>query len=178
MPRVVGYQDCLHSQPALASAPLRRRCNPTQASNISVTNSRSLAMHTLFGTNILSPPPAPTTQHNPFELIFHASASTDSTASASSCSAHSSPTEYSLLTRRLQDERQAIEDYRNVEPITVRRKGHPKLLLMGQRRWVGGHPAYTPLANVHTGVANLRSKMLSYRKCLRRRHSTLNPPTR
>jgi hypothetical protein len=92
------------------------------------------AMHTLFGTNILSPPPAPTAQHNPFELKFHASASTDSTASASSCSAHSSPTEYSLLTRQLQDERQAVEDSRNVEPVVVRRKGHPKLLLMGQRR--------------------------------------------
>jgi hypothetical protein len=91
-------------------------------------------MHTLFSSNILSPPPAPSPLHNPFELKFHASASTDSTASASSSSAHSSPTEYSLLTRRLQDERQAVEDFRNVEPVTVRRKGHPKLLLMGQRR--------------------------------------------
>jgi hypothetical protein len=135
-------------------------------------------MHTLFGTNILSPPPAPIAEENQFELKFNASANTDSTASASSCSAHSSPTEYSLLTRRLQDERQAVEDSRDAEPVTVRRKGHPKLLLMGQRRWVSSRLACVPLANVHTGVASLRSKMSYYRKCLRRRPSTLSPPTR
>lgn len=91
-------------------------------------------MHTLFSSDILSPPPAPLAQNNPFELKFHASSNTDSTASGSSYSTHSSPTEYSVLTRRFQEERQAVEDYRNVETVTVRRKGHPKLLLMGQRR--------------------------------------------
>ena len=136
------------------------------------------AMHTLFGTNILSPPPAPTTQENPFELKFHASSGTDSTASASSCSAHSSPTEYSLLTRRLQDERQAVEDSRNVEPVTVRRKGHPKLLLMGQRRWDSFRSAFKHSANICSGAASLRFKMSYYRKCRRRRHSTLSLPTR
>ena len=130
---VVGYHKYLQSHPALASARLWRQCNPARPLTY-LSPYLDFAMHTLFGTNILSPPPAPTTQENPFELKFHASSGTDSTASASSCSAHSSPTEYSLLTRRLQDERQALEDSRNIEPVTVRRKGHPKLLLMGQRR--------------------------------------------
>lgn len=140
--------------------------------------SPDLAMHTLFGTNILSPPPAPTAQHNPFELTFHASASTDSTASASSCSAHSSPTEYSLLTRRLQDERQAVEDSRNVEPITVRRKGHPKLLLMGQRRLADIDSAHKHEANVDSGAASHRFRMSYYRRCLRLRHCILSLPIR
>ena len=174
---VVGYRKYLQSHPALASAQLGRKCNPARPLTC-LSPSPDLAMHTLFGTNILSPPPAPTSQENTFELKFHASSGTDSTASASSCSAHSSPTEYSLLTRRLQDERQALEDSRNVEPVAVRRKGHPKLLLMGQRRWVAFHPACKHLANVNPGVASLRSKMSYYRKCLRRRHSTLSPLTR
>jgi hypothetical protein len=135
---VVGCLKYLQSHPALVSAQLGRKCNPARPLTC-LSPSPDLAMHTLFGTNILSPPPAPTSQENPFELKFHASSGTDSTASASSCSAHSSPTEYSLLTRRLQDERQALEDSRNVEPVAVRRKGHPKLLLMGQRRWVSFH---------------------------------------
>jgi hypothetical protein len=136
-------------------------------------------MHTLFSSNILSPPPAPSPRHNPFELKFHASASTDSTASASSSSAHSSPTEYSLLTRRLQDERQAVEDFRNVEPVTVRRKGHPKLLLMGQRRWDDCDSSRGIwIANTVLGVASLRYRMSYYRRCLRRRHCTWSLPTR
>ena len=134
---VVSYRKYLHLHPTLASARLGK-CNPARPLTY-LPPSPDLAMHTLFGTNILSPPPAPTNQENPFELKFHVSSRTDSTASASSCSAHSSPTEYSLLTRRLQDERQALEDSRNVEPVAVRRKGHPKLLLMGQRRWVSFH---------------------------------------
>lgn len=138
-------------------------------------------MHTLFSSNILSPPPAPLAQTNPFELKFHASSSTntDSTASGSSCSTHSSPTEYSVLTRRLQEERQAIEDFRNVETVAVRRKGHPKLLLMGQRRYedAGSVDGY-PVTDVLTEVASRRSRMSSYRKCLPRRRCTLSPPIR
>ena len=174
---VAGYRKYSQSHPTLASAQLGRKCDPARPLTY-LSPYPGLAMHTLFGTNILSPPPAPTTQENPFELKFHASSGTDSTASASSCSAHSSPTEYSLLTRRLQDERQAVEDSRIVEPVNVRRKGHPKLLLMGQRRWVSFHPACKYLANFDPGVASLRFKMSYYRKCRRRRHSTLSLPTR
>jgi hypothetical protein len=136
-------------------------------------------MHTLFSSNILSPSPVPKTQRDPFELNFHASLSTDSTASASSSPAQSSPTEYSLLTRRLQDERQAAQEFRNIEPVTVRRKGHPKLLLMGQRRCDDLNVGWKQReANISTGVASPRSRMSYYRKCLRRRLSILSRPTR
>ncbi|KAM0713859.1 hypothetical protein Q7P37_010821 [Cladosporium fusiforme] len=92
-------------------------------------------MHTLFSSNILSPPLIPATQPNPFDALFSATVSTNSTASATSSSARSlSPTQYNLLTQRLQEEQQNLEDSRYVEPTSVRRKGHPKLLLMGQRR--------------------------------------------
>lgn len=90
-------------------------------------------MHTLFNPKILSPSPTPAPQHDPFELYFHSSTNTDSTTSASST--HSSPTQYDLLTQRLQAEQHSIDGSRNEEPRPyVRRKGHPKLLLMGQRR--------------------------------------------
>lgn len=174
---VAGYCKYSQSHPTLASAQLGRKCDPARPLTY-LSPYPGLAMHTLFGTNILSPPPAPTTQENPFELKFHASSGTDSTASASSCSAHSSSTEYSLLTRRLQDERQALEDSRNVEPVTVRRKGHPKLLLMGQRRWGFLTLLVSIQLTLILGVASLRFKMSYYRKCPRRRHFTLNPPTR
>jgi hypothetical protein len=93
-----------------------------------------LTMHTLFSSNILSPPPIVKPQRDPFELEFHSTTASNSTASATSSSAHSSPTEYNLLTLRLQEERRTAEEYRHAEPAITRRKGHPKLLLMGQRR--------------------------------------------
>jgi hypothetical protein len=96
--------------------------------------SADLTMHTLFSSNILSPPPIVKPQRDPFELEFHSTTAPNSTASATSSSAHSSPTEYNLLTLRLQEERRTAEEYRHAEPAITRRKGHPKLLLMGQRR--------------------------------------------
>lgn len=95
--------------------------------------SADLTMHTLFSSNILSPPPIIKPQRDPFELEFHSTTASNSTASATS-SAQSSPTEYNLLTLRLQEERRTAEEYRHAEPAITRRKGHPKLLLMGQRR--------------------------------------------
>ena len=96
--------------------------------------SADLTMHTLFSSNILSPPPVTKPQRDPFELEFHSTTASNSTASATSSSAQSSPTEYNLLTLRLQEERRTAEEYRHAEPAITRRKGHPKLLLMGQRR--------------------------------------------
>jgi hypothetical protein len=93
-----------------------------------------LTMHTLFSSKILSPPPITKPQRDPFELEFHSTTASNSTASATSSSAQSSPTEYNLLTLRLQEERRTAEEYRHAEPAITRRKGHPKLLLMGQRR--------------------------------------------
>jgi hypothetical protein len=93
-----------------------------------------LKMHTLFSSNILSPPPTTKPQRDPFELEFHSTTASNSTASATSSSAQSSPTEYNLLTLRLQEERRTAEEFRHAEPAITRRKGHPKLLLMGQRR--------------------------------------------
>lgn len=90
-------------------------------------------MHTLYHPNIRSPSPLPQPQQNPFELLFPSSANTNSTASAST---QSSPEQYGLLTRRLQEERSITHDVRNSESKSyVSRKGHPKLLLMGQRRY-------------------------------------------
>lgn len=91
-------------------------------------------MHTLYHPNIRSPSPLPQPQNNPFELLFRSSANTNSTTSAST---QSSPEQYGLLTRRLQEERSATEDVRRVDSSKthLRRKGNPKLLLMGQRRY-------------------------------------------
>jgi len=101
-------------------------------------------MHTLYHPNILSPSPHPQPQHNPFELLFPSSANTNSTTSAST---QSSPEQYSLLTRRLQEERSPTGKARNADSGKpyVRRKGHPKLLLMGQRRCAHRHPSQAPV---------------------------------
>ncbi|EMC92187.1 hypothetical protein BAUCODRAFT_27520 [Baudoinia panamericana UAMH 10762] len=91
-------------------------------------------MRTLFGENILSPSPTPRPQHNPFELLFHSTAS----AASSNASTHSSPNQHGWLTQHLQAQQQAERDAADQttrQPAQhVKRKGHPKLLFMGLRK--------------------------------------------
>ena len=115
-------------------------------------------MHTLYHPNILSPTPRAEPQQNPFELLFPSTANTNSTASASSQSSYETN---GLLTRRLQVDRSVVDDdTRNVEvkPYT-RRKGHPKLLLMGQRRYYSLSRCAIGRADRDSDLANLRSRM-------------------
>nr|OQO20693.1 hypothetical protein B0A51_10644 [Rachicladosporium sp. CCFEE 5018] len=95
-------------------------------------------MHTLFNPNILSPSPAPAPQPNPFDLLLRTNSHTLPTSSISAAisasSSYGSSTEYASLTRQ-QDDQLSGSNERSTEPRSyVRRKDHPKILLMGQRR--------------------------------------------
>ncbi|GAB7359846.1 hypothetical protein MBLNU230_g7374t2 [Neophaeotheca triangularis] len=98
-------------------------------------------MHTLFSSNILSPAPAQSPQQNPFELVFASALSSSSTASDSS--QQSSVSQHGFLTQYMQSQ-QNIEGGQPFDeestPLAkeqrrpVRRKGSPRLLLLGQKR--------------------------------------------
>ncbi|KAK5110458.1 hypothetical protein LTR62_005809 [Meristemomyces frigidus] len=95
-------------------------------------------MRTLFSENILSPPPLPIPQRNPFELTF---ASTPSLSYASSnTSVQSSPPQHDLLTQYTQQQQQQQEATSSTSGsdggrlYPVRRKGNPKILFMGLKK--------------------------------------------
>ncbi|OQO05857.1 hypothetical protein B0A48_09952 [Cryoendolithus antarcticus] len=94
-------------------------------------------MHTLFNPNILSPSPAPAPQPNPFDLLLrtssHALPASSISAAISASSSYGSSTAYASLTRQ-QGDQLSESNERSTEPRPyVRRRGHPEILLMGQR---------------------------------------------
>jgi hypothetical protein len=113
-------------------------------SRISLTTSSRLApstMHTLFSENILSPPPtpAPVRANNPFEWTFQSSNLVPpSTPLASSFGSSSSQND--LLTQFYQNSQPSISgetayDVSATRHAQSRRKGNPKLVFMGTRRY-------------------------------------------
>lgn len=93
-------------------------------------------MRTLFGKDILSPPPLPVPQRNEFDLSFRTALSNPSNASE-----QSSPSKSDWLTQLSQSQSQPegqttfTHGEQHVPP--AKRKGSPKLLFMGMRRQVG-----------------------------------------
>jgi len=123
-------------------------------------------MRTLFSENILSPSPIPTPQPNPFEQLFPATSST----AGSTTSTQSSPSQNDRLTRYSQDQPRAsgeIQDEASCYNANaqraqyVRRRGNPKLLFMGLRRY-----SFTERKRVCYAIANntLRSGKSSIQK--------------
>lgn len=97
-------------------------------------------MRTLFGENILSPSPkpAPPSKTNPFELSFQSSVGASSASSSTS-----SPRQNDWLTQQIQNQQRLDAEANNHTTYDAatryghaRRKGNPKLLFMGMRRWV------------------------------------------
>jgi hypothetical protein len=135
-------------------------------------------MRTLFGENILSPPPIPTPQRNPFELSFHSSASNAS----STGSTQSSPAQHSWLTARYQEQKRTENDAASVASTAAnghrmtysRRKGNPKLLFMGLKRCVT-QKCQAPNANIQAEAANHPSKKSSSRNSPQRTPSSSSP---
>ena len=91
-------------------------------------------MRTLFGKDILSPPPIAAPQQNEFDLSFRTALSNPSDASV-----QSSPGKSDWLTELSQSQSQPegqttfTHGEQHVPP--AKRKGSPKLLFMGMRRW-------------------------------------------
>lgn len=125
-------------------------------------------MRTLFSENILSPSPTPLPQPNPFELLFHSSSNTSSNAST-----QSSPRQHEWLTQHLQNQQRIESEISNHGSYTsngqaaqyVRRKGNPKLLFMGLRKYVYDVIEFNmaPCADEPSEAANRLSRRSSSR---------------
>lgn len=113
-------------------------------------------MRTLFSENILSPTPTPGPEQktNPFELIFNSGShsSGPSAQNSSTASSHSSPKENDWLTAYYREQQRFanevhIQSSNHTLPAQdassrhshTRRKGNPKVLFMGMRRYGSAH---------------------------------------
>lgn len=153
-------------------------------------------MRTLFSENILSPTPTPGPEQktNPFELIFNSGShsSGPSAQNSSTASSHSSPKENDWLTAYYREQQRFANEVHiqsSNQTITAqdassrhshtRRKGNPKVLFMGMRRYGSAlcFSHHLKILTPNAEVASPPSRRSYSRSSLRQRLSTsIRPP--
>lgn len=156
-----------------------------QSENLTSTSStvhRKMPLHTLFGENIRSPAPQQGGEEeeehpNPFDLAFNSQPTTNSDTSNKS-----SLQQNDRLTLQLQDSSrlERATSFSHGEPNVppARRKGNPRVLFMGMRRYCGCVlvTCISLLMSSVIDVANHLYKRLCLRRCHPPRRCTSSPP--